>query len=67
MEGTPRTDQLQQLRDGVVVQGRRTLPAKARWLQWQDQPQLKDRKPLIRYRAAIHTSWLQLSLTEGRN
>jgi len=67
VEGTPNTDQLQQLRDGVVVQGSRTLPAKARWLQGQDEPQLPERTPPIRYRAAIPTSWLQLSLTEGRN
>ena len=67
VEGTPNTDQLQQLRDGVVVQGRRTLPSKVHWLQGQEQPQLPDRTPPIRYRAAIPTSWLQLSLTEGRN
>ena len=67
VEGTPNTDQLRQLCDGVVVQGHRTLPAKARWLQGQDQPQLPARTPPIRYRAAIPTSWLQLSLTEGRN
>ena len=67
VEGTPNAAQLQQLCDGVVVQGRRTLPAKARWLQGQDQPQLAERTPPIRYRAAIPTSWLQLSLTEGRN
>ena len=67
VEGTPNTDQLQQLRDGVVVQGRRTLPAKVHWLQGQEQPQLPDRTPPIRYRAAIPTSWLRLSLTEGRN
>ena len=67
VEGTPNTDQLRQLCDGVVVQGRRTLPAKARWLQDQDQPQLAERTSPIRFRAAIPTSWLQLSLTEGRN
>ena len=67
VEGTPNTNQLQQLCDGVVVQGRRTLPAKARWLQGQDQPTLPERTPPIRFRAAIPTSWLQLSLTEGRN
>ena len=67
VEGTPSIEQLQQLRDGVVIQGRQTLPAKARWLQGEDQPQLPDRTPPIRYRAAIPTNWLQLSLTEGRN
>ena len=67
VEGTPNATQLQQLCDGVVVQGRRTLPAKARWLQGQDQPTLPERTPPIRFRAAIPTSWLQLSLTEGRN
>ena len=63
VEGTPNATQLQQLCDGVVVQGRRTLPAKARWLKGQDQPTLPERTPPIRYRAAIPTSWLQLSLT----
>ena len=67
VEGTPSIEQLQQLRDGVVIQGRHTLPAKAQLLQGEDQPQLADRTPPIRYRAAIPTSWLQLSLTEGRN
>ena len=67
VEGIPNTEQLKQLRDGVVVQGRCTFPAKARWLQGADQPQLPERTPPIRYRAAIPTSWLQLSLTEGRN
>ena len=67
VEGTPNNTQLQQLCDGVVVQGRRTLPAKARWLQGQDQPTLPERTPPIRFRAAIPTSWLLLSLTEGRN
>lgn len=67
VEGTPNPHQLQQLRDGPVVQGRRTLPAQARWLQGPDEPQLPERTPPIRYRAAIPTSWLLLSLTEGRN
>ena len=65
VEGTPNAAQLQQLCDGVVVQGRRTLPAKARWLQDQDQPQCRTNTS-DSYRAAIPTSWLQLSLTEGR-
>ena len=67
VEGTPKPAQLSQLREGVTVQGRRTLPAKARWLQDSHQPQLEERTPPIRIRASIPTSWLELSLTEGRN
>ena len=67
VEGTPEPSQLTQLREGVLVQGRRTLPAQARWLQDHEQPHLEERTPPIRFRATIPTSWLELSLTEGRN
>ena len=67
VEGVPNAQQLERLRAGIEIQGQQTLPAQARWLQGQDQPQLPERTPPIRYRAAIPTSWLQLSLTEGRN
>ena len=67
VEGVPNAQQLERLRAGIEIQGQRTLPAQARWLQGQDQPQVPERTPPIRYRAAIPTSWLQLSLTEGRN
>jgi 23S rRNA pseudouridine2457 synthase len=57
-------DALQQLAQGVVVQGKRTLPARAMAL---DDPGLPERDPPIRQRAQIPTSWLQLELREGRN
>ena len=67
VEGTPGPAQLDQLRDGIVIQGQRTRPAKARWLKGSAQPDLPERTPPIRVRATIPTSWLELSLTEGRN
>ena len=55
---------LQQLREGVIIQGYRTKPARAQHL---DDPQLPPRNPPIRSRLQIPTSWLQLDLQEGRN
>ena len=55
---------LQRLREGVLIQGQRTLPAKARAL---EDPGLPPRDPPIRQRASIPTSWLDLELREGRN
>ena len=67
VEGSPNPDQLQQLRDGVTVQGYRTRPAKAEWLKAESIQTIGERTPPIRYRAAIPTHWLELSLQEGKN
>ena len=67
VEGTAKPEQLQHLRDGVLVQGKLTLPAKARLLPNDQGASLPDRDPPIRYRANIPTSWLEISLQEGRN
>ena len=67
VEGTPNQDQLQQLRDGVVVQGQRTRPARVHWLTGDAIPALPQRDPPIRIRKTIPTHWLELSLQEGRN
>ena len=67
VEGTPNQDQLQQLRDGVVVQGQRTRPARVHWLTGDAIPVLPERDPPIRIRKTIPTHWLELSLQEGRN
>ncbi|MBM4178636.1 MAG: pseudouridine synthase [Ignavibacteria bacterium] len=53
------------LEQGVVVQGRRTRPCKARILH--PSPIIAQREPPIRHRAAIPTSWIEVTLTEGRN
>ncbi|MCA9793830.1 MAG: pseudouridine synthase [Candidatus Eremiobacteraeota bacterium] len=62
VEHTVAEPALEQLRAGVVIQGKKTLPAEARLL---DEPALEPRA--IRYRKAIPTCWIELTLREGRN
>lgn len=64
VEGVPDGDALARLRRGVMLDGRRTRPAQARRI---DAPPLWPRDPPIRFRRNIPTSWLELTLTEGRN
>jgi len=64
VEGEPQEAALESLRQGLLIQGQRTLPARAMLL---PDPGLPERDPPIRYRAQIPTSWLQLELREGRN
>jgi 23S rRNA pseudouridine2457 synthase len=65
VEGVPTTDALSQLERGIELDGQLTLPARARRV---DEPtQLWPRFPPVRFRAAIPTTWIELTLTEGRN
>ena len=65
VERVPTGDALQTLERGVVVQGRRTLPCRARRLD--PPPDLPPREPPIRVRQNIPDSWIALELTEGKN
>ena len=60
---------LDALRSGVVIQQRRTRPARARLLKCSDceAAGIGPRQPPIRERRAIPTSWIELELCEGRN
>lgn len=64
VEGEVTGEALARLRDGgLIIQGHRTLPCLASRVE----PAHPDRDPPIRYRAAIPTSWIELTLTEGKN
>ena len=65
VEGIPTEDALQQLCQGVNIQGYRTKPALGRLLD--TEPNLPPRQPPIRTRANIPTAWIELILTEGKN
>ena len=67
VEGQPDEAQLNRLREGIEIQRKQTMPARVRWLQGEEMPDLPERNPPIRVRATIPTSWLELSLREGRN
>jgi 23S rRNA pseudouridine2457 synthase len=65
VERVPEEQSLRRLREGVVIQGYRTRPAKVRLLD--HEPALPPREPPIRFRKNVPTAWLELALTEGRN
>ena len=64
VENIPAEAALDQLRQGVVVKDKRTRPAKIRRLG--QEPDIFPRSPPIRYRQNIPTSWLEITLREGR-
>lgn len=55
---------IKQLTQGVELKDGITKSAEAKAIA---QPSLWDRKPPVRYRKALPTSWLELTITEGRN
>ena len=63
VEGEVTEEALQKLRAGVVIEGKMTRPAEAKRIH----PDLPPREPPIRQRQNIPTSWLELTLHEGRN
>jgi len=59
------TDQaIRQLRQGVELKDGRTLPAKAQII---NEPDIWPRTPPVRFRKEIPTSWIELTISEGKN
>ncbi len=65
VEGSPTEAALTVLRNGVDLSDFRTKPASARLIS--EPTNLWSRDPPIRYRAKIPTTWVELTLREGKN
>ncbi len=65
LDGQIKQEAVNQLKKGVTIKGYRTKPCQAQMV---DPPEnLWERVPPIRYRANIPTSWVRLTLIEGKN
>lgn len=64
VERVPDEAALRQLEAGVLIEGKRTRPARARLLD--PEPELPPRDPPIRFRLNVPTAWIELLIQEGR-
>ncbi len=65
VERIPDEQALQQLRKGVMIEGRKTMPAEVRLLA--AEPELPPRPVPIRFRKNVPTAWIEITLREGKN
>ncbi|GAL25318.1 ribosomal large subunit pseudouridine synthase E [Vibrio variabilis] len=64
VDGDPSEAELDKLRSGVTLKDGPTLPAK---IERMDAPTVWERHPPVRFRANIPTTWLSVTIIEGRN
>lgn len=64
VEGIPERSAIERLRRGVMLKDGVTRPAEVAVI---DPPEIWERHPPIRVRRNIPTSWLRLTISEGRN
>lgn len=64
VEGVPQEDALRKLMDGIQIPGHKCLPCRAELTQGVCLP---PRNPPIRFRKTVPDSWVELTLTEGKN
>lgn len=64
VEGQPDDNALRALTKGVILKDGPTRPARVRRIA---SPRVFDRDPPVRHRASIVDTWLEITITEGRN
>ncbi|MEZ8823082.1 pseudouridine synthase [Vibrio amylolyticus] len=64
VDGYPSDESLKKLRGGVELKDGPTLPATVERI---EAPSVWERNPPVRVRAKIPTTWLAITITEGRN
>ena len=65
VERIPDENALDKLRNGILIEDKKTLPAQIKLLK--EEPDIPPRSVPIRYRKNVPTSWIELTLFEGRN
>ncbi|MBL4740406.1 MAG: pseudouridine synthase [Sneathiella sp.] len=65
VEGDPKKDDLKRLSEGPVIRGYKTKKCSVKRML--HEPELEMRIPPVRFRQSIPTTWLELTLTEGKN
>jgi 23S rRNA pseudouridine2457 synthase len=65
VEKIPSPESLKRLEKGIFIQGRKTLPCRARILE--PQPEMPPRNPPVRFRKSVPDCWIGLELIEGKN
>ncbi len=64
VEGVPHADALSALAKGVQLKDGQTKPAKAKTIA---PPDLWPRNPPVRFRKTVSDSWIELTISEGKN
>lgn len=69
VEGDPSEDALQQLESGVTISinGKSHESGTCQATRFIEEPPVHPRNPPVRYRAAIPTTWIALTMQEGKN
>lgn len=65
VENIPSQEKLKELEQGVLIQGKKTLPCQTKLMD--EGFDLPPRVPPIRERKNIPTAWLEIKIREGRN